>query len=1629
MLDSVLLQLESADRSICIDAYANLCGTLKAYKDTPSIHALRARIGSLLKYIRRDIQWKARETGDADTNLVTQALKVLVFLIWNTSLTVLLTDEYRTFILEQALQAIERTGSPKAVLLHYLHLLATQDFRANIMTTGRASRLLDCLDTVTDKVRSNGVACERLMVYSRLLDQAKPVMKSKAGWIEHLLSGLLSPSKDARSKSIALGTKAAQALDGSSTFSSACQQALDRGTQDKMTFSSLACRKLRNMVKSNEDAAQVPQIWAVVMLLQRGSKTRLEKRDSFKEWLIVIQSCFNCNDSATRVQANLAWNRLIYVIPLRETTDATIIKMLIKPITSQLERPVNEKPGKGSRVYATSSLCMLLYYALRPSGSSVSFDLFWDAFVLKTFNEQYLSNVSNADNACRMMMAMCWSSKSKIWRENRANEPGIVEPEELPVVDCKWLRSRSKKVMPVFRKLFKFASWGAGKPDQAFVGIAWKHFCLAIGDACRKEVKPSPDTLQTISSFLGLLQSIRTVWLGASDTVSESEYGESLARFHFVVNCLVIEIGPIPFTEALFHPNESGLITPSHALPQSSGHRNIAAVEAILQVVCRLPDGSNTNHVDDSFVKILLQAFVESRCTLTSLLPLYRLCAVWTTVQKPKYMSIEPKLVWKLSADLGQQALDARRLDKVRGNLSALDFQPSDVVAILSAGLSYDSAIVSSWRDLLVSLLSVVEQADGQISILRHVLEPLSGFLIAIDTDTAFRCSSCLLVVSLAPGRWRDVASILDSDTGSRLQRDGRITQSCQSLAYLANKQLATCYSKSSFEDMTELVPTIHACADLLTITPISIIQKVLPWLTDSLSLWWEDRAGAFVNATEVGSSKSIAARKLCSSILDLIKRLSKKGMAIDDVKKLLMAGLKSTHEVTVNKTVATLEEIFDDTSASEYPSCLRTTLADLRVVDDFGVPELPTTSRTGDQESCRLLDTEEDGLVEEFPELTNALPLFHKLASSRLRKESPPPSPSTPKTHCLSSARRRANTRLRHDDSQVQYTIIESSPVAAEPDSQALTENQKSVRERQRTEPATTFSDFKSSPVLNVNKQPLIQTPMRMKINVAERATLAMNEPTTPTLPEPQTDDLDDVMPSSPTPSSKSQELRLSEIDVPSSPPAELNTIFNPTIGPFKAQMDDSTGRYGPVCTNDQLYENSAALTLNSTRDVSPHIINDRTSNRASSPLDISRSTAKDIRVPNEKSESALTFSPASNITSVSSHKTSRSSWQEDRTFEDRNPVLTTTSPTAPEAGLDNERDLGFSIKDAQLDQRGNDSLGLLTGQQIYDVSKPLLKEPEEPQMGSDDADFLSASQLEHELNSTSVDEVDQHSSDESQLYLSIDQSPSIRSQCTRAEPVDQVDQTSPASPREDSRQAMSHPKSIKPNASTQVNAEAEILDCIMVDSKAGDSHLTHSFSGSSAMTQTPSRKRSRARGRKRKSLDEPFLTDGIEVQISPNKKLKSTSKLGDDEIVDESEAFPEQRGNLGNETGNGIAQNDNSACKKETMVDRPNSSAAIPTNQNREFRLTDHLKWHLLEADITRKVTSEPGSPQVGTPSPTTGTAVLANLQTALGSLNSGSISMRELRDIEDALFKIRVQAQKTLLSETAHRQFENF
>lgn len=204
----------------------------------------------------------------------------------------------------------------------------------------------------------------------------------------------------------------------------------------------------------------------------------------------------------------------------------------------------------------------------------------------------------------------------------------------------------------------------------------------------------------------------------------------------------------------------------------------------------------------------------------------------------------------------------------------------------------------------------------------------------------------------------------------------------------------------------------------------------------------------------------------------------------------------------------------------------------------------------------------------------------------------------ATPLNKTSKSKRTSTAPKLRHDDSQIQFAAIQSSPSSRALESQLLTDRQREVKERQK-ETAVLFLDLRSSPGDQVTKA-----------DSASAAREVRDELPRQRAKTPEQDvDFEDYLTSTPTPR-RGQPMMLPEqdqdmADPPSSPPeprgypllAELKSKSNSNSVLDEWQFTSSPVSTSPIPAHDtvsasqpmELDEVDDGLQLDGAEDVAP--------------------------------------------------------------------------------------------------------------------------------------------------------------------------------------------------------------------------------------------------------------------------------------------------------------------------------------------------------------------------------------------------------------------------------------------------------
>ena len=729
MLRSAALHLASDSRSAKLDAYTSLLGCLSAYEDVPDPQELAERGGEISGALRRDVVAKHQD-GTSDVQLAAHALKLVTVLLCMKGTSNLLPDEFCSFIVEQSIACMEDPNSPKMLGSHYMHLIEKQKFSPKILTTDRVTRLLSVLGIITTRVKGNRVVCHRLNIYQRLLNQARALMVSRVGsWIDNLVSGMMSTIKEVRARAIAFGMEAGLQFGTIASVSQECMNVFNRQSAEGMKVVDFLASRLTEMTKKREDGAHVPQIWSVVLLFFRSRTQQIEHWEHLKLWLGILQQCFNSGDAQIKFQANIAWNRFIFSLDISTSTSISMAKMLKQPIVSQLERKSTEKNAKLAKQIARSSYCTLLYYALRPSATHAQLDQYWDLYIMELLPKAFSGSPTDVDYACNILASIFFNnSQPRIWDADKANANGPMRPDDLPVLDPKWLRSKTESILVVLKKLFGIADWKDIENCPAV--LTWRNFMSALGTASSKEVKVSMSTMTAVAKIVNCLKT----FLVQHD--SSSMGPNNLEKFNVLLKDAIAKIGHIPFNEKRLLTTQSHDFEAVGETPSSRGTSRSARFDSAATYLVELLLETKAGHdlrpqqiAAETILHLNLQNASSRRSRVRNLRNITRQIP-------PEHASSQLDwsiLMWNLVA---KEMIDAlalpRTIEKHNESPEHSGHEYRDVVKVLELGIHMRSKLIlEAWTKLFDCLCEAISQEVGNIGVVLVIQESLAEVLCA----------------------------------------------------------------------------------------------------------------------------------------------------------------------------------------------------------------------------------------------------------------------------------------------------------------------------------------------------------------------------------------------------------------------------------------------------------------------------------------------------------------------------------------------------------------------------------------------------------------------------------------------------------------------------------------------------------------------------------------------------------------------------------------------------------------------------------------------------------------------------------------------------------------------------------
>ncbi|ETS07027.1 hypothetical protein M419DRAFT_68167 [Trichoderma reesei RUT C-30] len=1137
MLDSTIKQLAGADRDSKLDAYMTLSRALKASNNLPDRVALQDKMSLFMHFIQRDITSK-NDTGALDTSLVNHALTLLATFLHFPAIASTLSTDFGIFIVDHSIRAFEDASSPKDVVRHLMQVIAFQNFSPKVMTSDRVGRLVTALHQIENHLKGKSIVMSRIHIYRRLVKQARLHMVAHSSWLKDMLLDMLSTIKDIRAQAISLATEAGFALRSEKQLLRKASEIFQTANEDQ-TYIEYYIKRLQEMLKDKASASAVPQIWSAIILFMRCP---LERWQYYSPWLTLVQSAFNSADATTKQEANFAWNRYIYLTLVDSKVSPKILGTLCQPLLSQLRRRANPRQlEEAVRLQRTviGGACNLYYYAFAPGNDKLSLDSTWDVAV-----QPVLSQLVDLDGkpeipgdclmqAGRILTSLLDVATPRMWRQDRIMEIPPANPEELPPLDSKWVRRNCDKVFgtagPILSRRFHDLA-----NKESLLYRLWYAFVGAVAAASAKDIKVSEDTAKFFAHTFGLLSMIWRTGIPASSNLPAPAFLASIRNF---IDILVKALGMLPFTEkklamTVVDTYES-FATPSQNQGRSSSPGIVRTpLHHLFSMLSSVPPGVSEDEALSEFFLCVFEPFFHGKSTKA------RLELTQELLQLLPRDSPSPSGPWLLAAQNLSLSLDNNETTAIlTGSGKLLGPKYRDIVSLLERGLVGHPQLASErWFSLFERLSEHVAQQLGDAGRALAVVEPLAKVLLACvgtseiqrPSATTLKATQVLFGVAKLPRDQTALNTARQRLWGTSLTsvRSGSLDP-FDNLYKLGNQILRTFYNKISvFDSDSEIVPVMQSIESYLVRCFSQLGLKALTGLQTGLCLWIEDDKSCYAHDEESLLSKTLI------HLWDRIStKLAGRGQLTKDefsqLEPLLTSAFKSKLPAIVDTTIELWNVLARDEEnlacsdslksvASEAGSKKQQLLAKAgKNGGAFGAQE-PSLNQPPDDNGLVMLSSNSSRLNNQAASSSRATT---RLSAQKRRKEE---SLDTSRTR---ATKRTGTPKLRHDNSQVMFTLVPSSSPPPVDDSQHLTERQKEVRERQR-EAEHIYSDMRtsSSPPPEEKSPKTVEAPAPTESHAGE---------TTPR----RAASFDNLVSSTPTPR-RGQLMQVDDNDPPSSPP-----------------------------------------------------------------------------------------------------------------------------------------------------------------------------------------------------------------------------------------------------------------------------------------------------------------------------------------------------------------------------------------------------------------------------------------------------------------------------------------------------------
>lgn len=734
MLESIVKQLAQGERPSRVDAYHSLQRTMQAYDKIPDEQALKIKMSLLTQFIRRDIQAISPTGTGLDSQLIGQALKLLLALFRIPDLNAVMDDDFCAYMVERTIQVITDASVAKSVVNTHLAMLMQQNFRPRAITATRVEKIMDGLDTIQDRVKGFSVQAYRLRIYRKLIQQRPDLMaRHTERWFKHTFKALVSGHKDIYQSALDTAVTAAKVIGHDRSVPKAVLTVLNKVRNDgETTLAKVMAQELQRML-DGENASLVPQIWsAVTGLLQ--DHIDIKYFIDLEDWLKVFEKGLKSDNDQVKVNGNVAYGFLIYAVNPSQDTAKGWSKFLLNIPQQQLQRRGAMKKSERDAIFC--GYTTLLYYAFRPSSSFEQLDRFWNEFMVGFWSPLiHQSSSLQAVSACHHVSALLNGSRNP-WNAQRALDlryQAMTQLPEIPLVDPRWVRRSLSTILKFVETLLDTTAWSSnGSMEEDPVKNMWTAVLDSLVEASSKEVMASTETKDAMAHIVNLL---RRVWDRHTAQLALPQHKEDswADKFCFLVESVVQKLGPLQFQDKCLTRNGHDEFEVA-STPSFRGRLNGARISPLLYLIDLLinqSQGKLSDSVRLRVMQLVLQPGFSAQNTRLGKLELLRDCSV---IVEGSVKAAVAKGFWLQIAALLKSSIEQQVPDSTERVSRQLGKEYDVVVELLGLGSKY-LLDTPQGLDVLSAFIATARKEAGDGALVLAVIERISERVLAHSPD------------------------------------------------------------------------------------------------------------------------------------------------------------------------------------------------------------------------------------------------------------------------------------------------------------------------------------------------------------------------------------------------------------------------------------------------------------------------------------------------------------------------------------------------------------------------------------------------------------------------------------------------------------------------------------------------------------------------------------------------------------------------------------------------------------------------------------------------------------------------------------------------------------------------------